>query len=189
MKKVVRLTESDLVNLVKKVLNEQQNNLVGKTVNLYKDKKQTQLYQTITIKNIELERDKTGDIIQIKVPGLERVRLTGDHPDWSTGNRIFRDQYKELCYKVNCVRTNEIPPIQLTYVRPSLEEIKRSSERGDTEGFNTYDGSFREKIGEKLYYNDKFVKTILPMFCKSSNSKPVDFASVQSQSNSKEDFA
>ena len=43
MNRIVRLTESDLARIVRKVISEQEeSDLVGKTVNLYRTKKETQ---------------------------------------------------------------------------------------------------------------------------------------------------
>jgi len=186
MKKVVRLSESDLVKLVKKVINEQQNNLVGKTVNLYKDKQQTQIYQTITISKIENRKDKTGEIIQIRVPNPEEVKLRTDNPTYNprTAERYYPESYRKLAYKVNCVKSKEIPPIQLSYQKSSSDETIVD----DYNTYASYNNSFREKIGEKLFYNDKFVRTILLMYCSSSSRTTADFASTEKPNNPSQNF-
>jgi len=65
-KKVIRLTESDLVRLVKKVISEQAKPLtkqdppIGKTVNLYSDNQQKKFLTTATINSIT--KGKSNDI-------------------------------------------------------------------------------------------------------------------------------
>jgi|LakMenEpi03Aug12_release.lakeMendotaPanAssembly.Ray.scaffolds.fasta_scaffold405725_1 hypothetical protein len=67
MKRIIRLTESDLVRIVRRVINEAETNdgleklkgrLVNKTVNFYtgKNEKQDEYYTTITIKDVNARK-------------------------------------------------------------------------------------------------------------------------------------
>jgi len=63
-KKVIKLTESDLVRLVEKVISEQaKQDPTGKTVNLYSDNQQKSLLATAKIELVKKRKNNDIEIV------------------------------------------------------------------------------------------------------------------------------
>ena len=108
-KKIVRLTESDLTRLIKRVIMEQSSSLIGKTANFYKDRQNTIFLGTLIIKNVRSTSEKIVLSVSDKITKTVAEILTAcgesgfftkndyDTPFYS--NNLHKELKKQYCSK------------------------------------------------------------------------------------------
>ena len=100
MKRIIRLTESDLSRIVKRVIREQEeSDLVGKTVNLYRTKEEKQEDFVYKFKIMALTLSTSGNAITIEGDDLDLVLNCTD------SNGAFHMGSNRLMYNRNLYNT------------------------------------------------------------------------------------
>jgi hypothetical protein len=192
--KIIRLTENELIGLIKNVLLEQQS-LLGKTVNLFKDDNETQIFKTLKIKDIS----KKGDFIIIKEHSPKILRLKDSEKGASNQHKWELMKYDETIHnlkKISGEAKGNFDPIKhredflksleerdfevIYYIDCNQKYTKNSmcttiyDDPGniDFSGFNI---SFRESGYWACYRNKKFIPLVINQFCKSGNKPQADY--------------
>jgi hypothetical protein len=193
MKRVIKLTESDLTRIVKRVILEQ--NLVGKTVNLFEDKNESKIFKTIKIRDIF----RKGDFLIIKEVNPKILKLKDSEKGVLNQRQLDLMKYDETIHRLKKISgevKGDFDP------NKNKEEFIKNLEQKDFEilyyiecnqkylknaigtsiyddpykiDFSGFDDSFRESGYQTAYYNKKFIPAALNQFCKSGNKPIADY--------------
>ncbi len=93
MKKIIRLTESDLSRIIRRVISENQNMLGGKTF-LNEDSNRNILPLTIYLPT--RKDPKTGQVTMVKVGTAKYLVTATKSPDDTTGQSFTTDEYASI---------------------------------------------------------------------------------------------
>jgi len=141
-------------------------NLLNKTVNLFKDESEKSISKTVRVKSIE----KVGDDVFFKVESPEKIKLKQDEEGSSV---LQMDRRMGIPIKIQEKEFDIIYKIMCNYgkydngkISPIFTDIIAGI---DFEGFQ-YD--LRKSGYPPTFYNKRFVETVYSQYCK-TGSKPI----------------
>ena len=138
MKRITRLTESDLTRIVKRVLNEKVTidiyNLKNQTINLYKDKENKNFFKTVTIDQLEDSDGKSYVWYETRYPeGDLKVYCAEDGIQFSEDadvddfsgtlyNKTFEDTVKKQICTTN-TKGVTVPKADFALTQPQTQQM------------------------------------------------------------------